>query len=177
MRFLTAFGIQKTDNQTCETYPDIYLGENNAIDDLQYDCDFERGLREEGKVAFMKQFDEHCREQTYCDLVIKYSWFNLNCRERLDYYSAASRYPDYALYREWDFYQRDGRIREPVIFGVALCVADRLYNPLNGERLSFTKAEFSYVLIVFDAIVVLTTIWFINFLSVRMRQYKDEYDK
>ena len=54
MRFLSAFGIQKTDNQTCETHPDIYLGENNAIEDLQWDCDFERGLREEGKKDFTK---------------------------------------------------------------------------------------------------------------------------
>jgi hypothetical protein len=48
---------------------------------------------------------------------------------------------------------------------------------LSGEKAAFNKAEFSYVLIVFDAIVVLTTIWFINFLAVRMRQYRDEYDK
>ena len=48
---------------------------------------------------------------------------------------------------------------------------------MSGEKAGYTKAEFSYVLILFDAIVVLTTIWFINFLSVRMRQYRDEYDK
>lgn len=48
---------------------------------------------------------------------------------------------------------------------------------MNGEQVGFTKSEFSYVLIIFDAIVVLTTIWFINFLAVRMRQYRDEFDK
>ena len=51
-----------------------------------------------------------------------------------------SRYPDYADFREWNNYKRDGRIREPVIFGVALCVSDKLYNPLSGERLETTKA-------------------------------------
>ena len=177
MKDLTSFGIQKTDNQTCETQPDIFIGENNAIDDLQYDCDFERGLRPDGKKKLKNQFDELCKDQKYCELPIKYSWFNLQCRDRLDYYSAASRYPDYAQYREWTFYQRDGRIREPVIFGLSLCVTDYMFNPFTGEKAGFTKAEFSYVLVIFDAITILTSIWFINFLNVRMRQYRFEYDK
>lgn len=56
-------------------------------------------------------------------------------------------------------------------------MADKIYDPFSGEEAPFTKAEFSLVLIIFDAVVVLTTIWFINFLSVRMRQYRDEYDR
>ena len=54
----------------------------------------ERGLRDEGKKDLKKQFDELCKDQKYCALPIKYSWFNLQCRDRLDYYSAASRYRD-----------------------------------------------------------------------------------
>ena len=63
MREFTSFGIQKIDNQTCETLPGIYIGENNAIKDLQYDCDFERGLRDVGKERLMKQYEELCYDQ------------------------------------------------------------------------------------------------------------------
>ena len=37
----------------------------------------ERGLRDEGKKDLKKQFDELCKDQKYCALPIKYSWFNL----------------------------------------------------------------------------------------------------
>lgn len=56
---------------------------------------------------------------------MKYSWFNKECRDRIEYYSLHSKYDNFStIYNFSDQYMYDFRVREPVIFGVALCVAD-----------------------------------------------------
>jgi len=77
---------------------------------------------------------------------------------------------------EWDFYQRDFRRREPVIFAVAFCVSDQIYSPLSGESMG-NKASFVYVIIIIDIIVVLIFICYINFLERRFKQYAEVFDK
>ena len=59
--------------------------------------------------------------------------------------------------------------REPVIFAVAFCLADKVYS--GGEPMAMTKADIIYFILIFDFIVVFTFICFINFLESRMKEY------
>ena len=44
MRELFEFGLQKIDNQSCTYEAGTFLGENDAWDDLQFDCNLDNGL-------------------------------------------------------------------------------------------------------------------------------------
>ena len=131
MKELTTYGLQKQHNSTCKTESGLfYLGErpqeryHDKIYDLQYDCAKETGLTVEGLSNLTARFESACYGQPYCELEIMYSWFNWDCRNRINYYAAASSYPDYAQAMGWTYHLPDPRIREPILFGVALCAAD-----------------------------------------------------
>ena len=74
-----------------------------------------------------------------CNLDLMFSYFNQDCRNRMNYYAAGSKYDDFATkFKKWHYYRRNAKIREPVIFGVAFCVSDQIYNPFSGELLEMT---------------------------------------
>ena len=118
-----------------------------------------------------------CYDKPYCSLPVKYNWFDKGCRDRLDHYAHHSRYSNYSELRGWHGYRPDPYIREPVIFGVAHCIADQIYNPLSGAKLNVEKSQFVYVLLLFELVTVLVTIFFINFLERRYKQYAEVFDK
>jgi hypothetical protein len=64
----------------------------------------------------------------------------------------------------WDFWQRNDFVREPVIFGVAFCVADQVYNPTSGALLPFNKQTLTYVILGIDFTCILITVLFIGLL-------------
>lgn len=69
---------------------------------------------------------------------IKYSWFNADCRNRLNFYAEGSKYDYYAKeIRGWKTWEYDQRRREPVIFGVAFCVADEINVPFTPDPFPF----------------------------------------
>ena len=71
---------------------------------------------------------------------IKYSWFNKDCRNRLEFYAEGSKYDVYAKdIKEWKTWHRDDRRREPVIFGVAFCVANEINVPFSPDPFPFEK--------------------------------------
>lgn len=49
MRELFEFGLQKIDNQSCTYDAGTFLGENDAWDDLQFDCNLDNGLQDLGR--------------------------------------------------------------------------------------------------------------------------------
>ena len=104
MREFTEFGLQKHDNQSCTYNAGTYLGENNKWDDLQFDCTYDLGLTDYGKSNLTKEFQEKCYDKRECALRIKYSWFDQDCRNRLEYYAAGSKFDDYANLKNWTFY-------------------------------------------------------------------------
>jgi len=106
-----------------------------------------------------------------------YSWFTTECMNRIEYYSAGSKYNEYALDKNWLFWQRDQRRREPVFFGVAFCIADKIYSPTSGEELGFPKQEFGFVMCVIDIFIILISIFMINLLEVRYKEYAKIFDK
>jgi len=61
----------------------------------------------------------------------------------------------------------DNRTREPVVFAVAFCVSDQVYHPFSGEKV-MTKDQFGVYLLGFDMAIVIISVWFINFLHVRI---------
>lgn len=65
---------------------------------------------------------------------------------------------------EWNFWQRNDFVREPVIFGVAFCVADQVYDPGSGALLSFTKQTLTYIILGIDFSCILITVLFIGLL-------------
>jgi hypothetical protein len=72
---------------------------------------------------------------------IKYSWFNQDCRNRLFYYAEGSKYDVFAKdIMGWKSWQYDYRRREPVIIGVAFCVADQVMAPFTPNPLPFAKS-------------------------------------
>lgn len=76
--------------------------------------------------------------ERYCEMPIKYSWFNQDCRNRLNFYAEGSKYDYYAKkIKEWKTWQYDARRREPVIFGVAFCVADEINIPFTPTPFPF----------------------------------------
>jgi len=110
-------------------------------------------------------------------LKILFSWFNVDCRNRIEFYAAGSQYSDYADSLKWHYHVRDFRRREPVLFANALCISDQIYNPASGEPIeSFGKDKFVYFMIIVDFIVIVVTIWFINWLLYRTKQYAEVYD-
>jgi len=104
MRQLTSFGLQKLDNQSCTDDAGTYIGENNAWNDLQTDCNFDQGMHEPGKQRLMDQFESKCYDESYCEIPISYDWFDTNCQNRLFYYAAGSKFPDYARNQSWTHY-------------------------------------------------------------------------
>ena len=135
MRYLTEFGLQKRDNQTCTDKNGYFIGEDNKWDDLQYDCTFDSGLTPAGKQALLDTFNEKCYDKGACDLKIMFSWFNSDCRNRIEFYAAGSKFSDYADSLKWHYHIRDFRRREPVLFMNVLCISDQIYNPFSGEQI------------------------------------------
>ena len=86
-------------------------------------------------------------------------------------------YPQYSQARNWTFYESDPNRREPVIFGVVFCLADKIYAPFTGEQMTLSKETFGILLSVVDILVVLSTIILINVLEIRYRQYAKVFDK
>lgn len=123
----------------------------------------------------MGNFTEKCFDSPHCDLKIQFYWFNSDCRNRIEFYAAGSRYPDYANSLQWHYYMRDRR-REPVLFANALCIADKIYHPFSGEEMNFPKTNFVYLMIIVDFAIILISIWFINWLFYRYTQYAEVFD-
>jgi hypothetical protein len=87
---------------------------------------------------------------------------------RIEYYALGSEYPDFAKKKNWmEYYQEDGRRREPVFFGVGFCVSDKVYHPLSGELLRMSKMDLGYWITLVDGIVVLASILAINLFHTR----------
>jgi len=120
------------DNQSCTYDRGTYLGENNKKDDLQLDCNFDNGLSDYGRTKMMQEFDNKCFNTKQCSMKIRYSWFNKQCKDRIYYYAAASKYNTFAKERGWHFWKRNAFVREPVLWGVAFCVSDKIYIPFSG---------------------------------------------
>ena len=78
---------------------------------------------------------------------------------------------------EWRSYQYDFRRREPVIFGVALCVADEVNIPFTDKPLPFAKYQCTYLILACDFFVVFFMVWFINLLEARYEEYAEIFDK
>ena len=108
---------------------------------------------------------------------IKYSWFTRDCLNRIEYYAAGSNYRAYSDSKNWTYYQRDDRRREPIFFGVAFCVADKVYNPFNGAILPWSKQELIYLIASVDLAVLIATTFVINFFEIRFREYAKVFDK
>lgn len=101
---------------------------------------------------------------------LKWSWFNKMCRRRIWYYSSASKFNNFAEDLNWSFYKRNDYIREPVLFGVVFCVSDKMFDPFSGKEMEgYYKGDFVYVIILLDLVVILSTIWLINFLMWRYK--------
>jgi hypothetical protein len=84
-------------------------------------------------------------------------------------YAAHSKYDLYAKLMKWHYYFYDPRVREPIVFAVAFCKSDRIFNPFSDEMLEFYKDEFVFVLLAFDFIVICSTIFFFWLLRKRFR--------
>lgn len=109
---------------------------------------------------------------------MQYSWFNKQCRQRIEYYSRHSEFPDFAeVFNVSDQWMYDYRVREPVVFGVALCVADKVYNPISGEVIEMEKADFTYLIIIIDFACVFIIIFFIQLVEFRYKRYAAIFDK
>ena len=94
------------------------------------------------------------------------------------YYAVGSKYDYFAkTVMEWRDYQYDFRRREPVIFGVALCVADEVNVPFTDQPLPFAKYQCTYLILACDFFVVFFMVWFINLLEARYEEYAEIFDK
>lgn len=97
----------------------------------------QEGLSSTGLEALLRTFDFSCKGQPNCELKIQYSWFNKNCRDRIDYYATHSKYRNFTDIMQWDNqWLRDFRVREPVIFAVAFCLSDQVMTA-SGESMGF----------------------------------------
>jgi len=72
---------------------------------------------------------------------------------------------------------RDARVREPVLFAVAFCVADKIHNPLSGAAMDWDKSSFVYLVLIVDFACIFMFICFINFLNKRFKEYSEVFDK
>lgn len=177
MRTFTEFGLQKVDNQSCSDALGYYVGENGAWDDLQFDCTFETGLSADGRAGLEAAFEADCYDRSTCELRFQYYWLNRDCRNRVEYYAAGSQFPDYAEAMGWHYHLRDSRRREPVVFANVLCIADKVYHPfVPGKELGMGKAEFVYVILFLDFLTLMVSIWFINLLFYRYKEYATAFD-
>ena len=70
----------------------------------------------------------------------------------------------------------DQRIREPVVFGVAFCIASKIYSPFSGEQLDMQKADFTMVILVIDFFIIVISIFLINLFFTRFTYYAKLYD-
>ena len=104
-------------------------------------------------------------------------WFTPQCYNRIEFFSLGSKYPQYAEMKDYDFYIRDARIREPVFFGVAFCIADKIYHPVNGQEMPISKQEFGYVMTLVDIVIIVSSILMINLFEIRYREYAHIFDK
>lgn len=98
------------------------------------------------------------------------------CRRRIWFYSSASKFDTFSTDLDYEYNYND-YIREPVLFGVVFCVSDKIYNPFSGEETDTYKSDFVYYIILIDLVVIFTTIYMINFLGYRYKQYASLYDK
>lgn len=126
-----------------------------------------------GYGKLLESFDLLCAGQMTCEFKIQYSWFNKQCRERLDYYATHSKYKNFTDILQWDDrYLRDARVREPVLFATAFCVADEIMSS-SGESTGIIKSSFIYVILILDFLVVFLMICFINLLEKRYLEYAE----
>lgn len=131
-----------------------------------------------GKSQLYESFNDYCQGEAYCDMPIKYSWFNADCRNRLNFYAEGSKYDYYAKeIRGWKTWEYDQRRREPVIFGVAFCVADEINVPFTPDPFPFQKHQFTYFILAVDFFTVFFMICFINLLETRYEEYAEIFDK
>lgn len=57
-----------------------------------------------------------------------------------------------------------------MLFGVVFCVSDKMFDPFSGKEMEgYYKGDFVYVIILLDLVVILSTIWLINFLMWRYK--------
>ena len=64
-----------------------------------------------------------------------------------------------------------------MIFGVAFCVADKVYVPFTPTPFTFGKSQLTYFIVAVDFFVVIFMICFINLLEVRYLDYAEVFDK
>jgi hypothetical protein len=76
-----------------------------------------------------------------------------------------------------DFYRRNDFLPEPVIHATALCVADKIYDPIYGEEMSINKREFMYIVIFINFLCLIICMFFFWFLEVRTKSYIEAFDK
>ena len=109
---------------------------------------------------------------------IQYSWFNIECRRRLFFYASKSKYSTYSEeVKDWHWYIRNDFVREPVVWGVAFCVSDQVYNPFNGEKMPFSKDSLVYIILIVDVVTLLIAVFFFWLLERRTVQYIEIFDK
>lgn len=169
---LTHFGIQKTHNQTCTKAFDTFIGEENKDSDLQWDCDFDRGMTPVGQKYLEVMFNNECKGNKTCELYFGTSWFSRECRQRLEYYSLHSKFNNYSAKRnqtKQHFFDR--RIREPIIFAVAFCKADEII----GWNVS--KADFLRVIVAIDFVSIILLLIYLVFIRFRYKQFAEIFDK
>ena len=63
------------------------------------------------------------------------------------------------------------------MFGVAFCIADKIYHPFTGEEMSFSKYQFGYLLLIVDIVFIIVSVIMINLLELRYEQYSKCFDK
>lgn len=61
-------------------------------------------MTEQGKLEIQNRFQEKCYDQSECNIKIMYSWFNQECRNRIEYYAAGSKFDEYATLKNWTYY-------------------------------------------------------------------------
>ena len=134
-------------------------------------------MSEFGRKALIEEFNNKCLDKSSCQIKLKWSWFDKMCRKRIWFYSAASKYSTFADDLDWHFYRRNDFVREPRLFAVVFCVSDILYDPFSGEKMDIPKGDFVYIILGIDFLVILLSIWMINLLELRYKQYAKLYDK
>ena len=63
------------------------------------------------------------------------------------------------------------------MFGIAFCIADKIYHPFTGEEMSFSKYQFGYLLLIVDIVFIICSVIMINLLELRYEQYSEAFDK
>jgi len=131
------------------------------------DCNFENGLSDYGRKKMMDEFDNKCFDNSYCKLDLKYSWFNQQCKSRIYFYAAASKYHTFAKDKGWTFWRRNAFVREPVLWGVVFCISDQINHPFSKKPIDMVKGDFIYFILAIDFICIALTIGMVFLLEHR----------